>query len=129
MAADPAFSKGELVDQVVQSLVERQFFQHGGAKLAQKLACGVVNTPREIVDLSSGLNGERRIARPLHQLRLNLDSGDVLANLIMKLARQQLAGVLFGMDQFLRQRPPGLKFHSQVDGDSVRGSSPDAAGG
>ena len=102
---DDAARVGEIDAQVDAVLPDAVDF---GARMA--LQCGGDGRGEgAVVDLPGGLNGERRIARPLHQLRLDLDSGDVLADFVVKLARQLLAGVLFGMDQFFRQRPSGLR--------------------
>lgn len=99
-ATDAPFAKGEFAQQVVKRVFERQLVQRGRAKLAQQLARGVMNAPGEIAYLVRGGLGLRRIARPLDQLRLNLNGGDVLADFIVQLARQVLSRVFFGVDQF-----------------------------
>lgn len=100
MATDAPFAKGEFIQQVVKRVFERQLVQRGRAKLAQQLARGVMNAPGEIGYLVRGGLGLRRIARPLDQLRLDLNRGDVLADFIVQLARQVFSRVFFGVDQF-----------------------------
>ena len=73
----------------------------------------MVNTPGEIVNLAGGGLGLRRIARPLHQLRLDLNGGNILADFVVQLARQAFARILFGMDQLFGQRPPGRQLRLQ----------------
>ncbi|GDH28662.1 hypothetical protein BvCmsKKNP020_01579 [Escherichia coli] len=64
-----------------------------------------MNAAGELIDLAGcGLN-LRRIARPLHQLRLDLNGGDVLTDFVVQLPRQVFARVLLGVDQLFRQCP------------------------
>ena len=98
---------------MVQRLFKRQLIEGRRAQLAQQLAGGVVNASGEIVNLAGGGLSLRRIARPLYQLRLDLNGGNILADFIVQLARQAFARILFGMDQLFGQRPPRRQLRFQ----------------
>ena len=93
-AADTALGKGKLIEQMVQRLFKRQLIEGRRAQLAQQLAGRVVNASGEIVNLAGGGLSLRRIARPLYQLRLDLNGGNILADFIVQLARQAFARIL-----------------------------------
>ncbi len=83
-----AFTKGKFINQMQQRFAKCQFIKRGRPQLAQQLAGGEMNAAGELIDLAGcGLN-LRRITRPLHQLRLDLNGGDVLTDFVVQLSRQ-----------------------------------------
>ena len=101
-----AFTKGKFINQMQQRFAKCQFIKRGRPQLAQQLAGGEMNAAGELIDLAGcGLN-LRRITRPLHQLRLDLNGGDVLTDFVVQLSRRAFSRVLLGVDQLFRQCPP-----------------------
>ncbi|MNL38767.1 hypothetical protein D3C87_1610040 [compost metagenome] len=107
-AANAALREGEFIHQMVQCFFQRQFIQHRRAQLAQQLASGVMNASRQLVDLPGGFDCQRRVSRAFHQLRLDLNRRNVLADFVVQLAGQVFTGVLFGVDQRFSELPPRL---------------------
>lgn len=64
--------------------------QARGPQLAQQLAGGEMNAAGEFVDLAGCGMNLRRIACPRHQLRLDLNGGNVLTDFVVQLASQAL---------------------------------------
>lgn len=60
--------------------------QARGPQLAQQLAGGEMNAAGEFVDLAGCGMNLRRIACPRHQLRLDLNGGNVLTDFVVQLA-------------------------------------------
>ncbi len=84
--------------------------QARGPQLAQQLAGGEMNAAGEFVDLAGCGMNLRRIACPRHQLRLDLNGGNVLTDFVVQLASQAFTRVFLGMDQLFSQCPPCCQF-------------------